>query len=234
MVRKLALAAAVLTLIAAPAAHADGDPASDVLPSQDAYYPYSPAASKPLSAALDQLLAQVRKGGYPLKVAMIGSAADLGSYPTMFNNPQEYTNLLASELPTNPHGAVKDELHLLVIMPGGFGGKNLGDRVDEALGPVEIDVEGQTDGLVRAGLEAVARLATVNGVKTEVPSVASGDDGDGGGSNTLLLVVIGVVIVLLVAALLVVRRRTRPVRPSDERPEGEPEAQGTPEDARIT
>jgi hypothetical protein len=230
MVRQLALAAVALTLLAAPAAHADGDPASDVLPSQDAYYPYSPAASKPLVAALDKLLKQVRDGGYPMKVALIETAADLGSYPTMFNNPQEYTNLLASELPTNPHGSVKDELHQLVIMPGGFGGKALGDRVDEALDPVEIDTESQTDGLVRAALEAVARIATVNGVKAEVPAEASGDDG-GGGSKTVLLIVIGAVIVLLVIALLVVRRRARPA--SDERPEDGAEAQGEGEDARI-
>ena len=228
MVRTLALAAVALTLAAAPAARADGDPASDVLPSQDAFYPYSPPASKPLVTALDDLLARVRKGGFPMKVALIASAADLGSYPTMFNRPQEYTNLLGSELPSNPHGSVKDELHLLVIMPGGFGGKNLGDRVDEALAPVEIDAEAQTDGLVRAALEAVARLASVNGVPTPVPEVAEGDHG-GGGSRTLALIVVGAVIVALLAALLVLRRRSRP---SDERPLEEPPAQANADETR--
>ena len=176
MPRRIALLAAVLALAATPPALADGDPASDVLPTQDVYYPYSPPASEPLVTALDELLAQVRKAGYPMKVALIQSAADLGAYPTMFNNPQQYADLLSSELPTNPHGSVKDELHLLIIMPGGFGGKALGDRVDEALEPVDIDVEAQTDGLVRAALEAVARIATVNGVETDVPDEASGDE----------------------------------------------------------
>lgn len=54
------LLAAALALTAAPAALADGDPASDILPAQDAYYPYTPAVSKPLVTALNGLLARVR------------------------------------------------------------------------------------------------------------------------------------------------------------------------------
>ena len=140
MLGRIASTLVALTLAAAPAAAlADGDPASDVLPSQDAFFPYAPQASKPLVVALDKVLKEIRGKDFPVKVAVIGSQADLGSYPTMFNNPQAYANLLASELPTNPHGGVKDEIRLLVVMPGGFGGKNLGDRVDAALAPVRID-----------------------------------------------------------------------------------------------
>lgn len=233
MLRRLVPALLALALIAAPAALADGDPASDVLPSQDAFYPYTPQASKPLVRALDRLLAQVRKSGYPMKVALIGSAADLGSYPTMYNNPQRYADLLASELPINPHGSVRDSLHLLVVMAGGFGGKNLGDRVDEALAPVEIDPEAGSDGLVRAALAAVARIATVNGHETAVPPEASSDGAAGGGSSseTVVLIVIGVVIVLLLAALLAVRRRAAA---SNSRPQEGPEAQEADPDGRIT
>jgi hypothetical protein len=228
MLRRLALAAAALALIVAPAALADGDPASDVLPSQDAFYPYSPQASRPLVQALNGLLAQVRRSGYPMKVAMIASQADLGSYPTMFNQPQRYADLLASELPVNPHGSVRDALHLLVVMPGGFGGTGLGDRVDEALAPVGIDVKAGTDGLVRAALESVARIATVNGHRTAVPDEASG--GGGGGGNTGLLIAVGALVVLLAGALVVVRRRAAA---SDARPVQPPEAQARGEDART-
>ena len=230
MLRRLALAAA-LALIVAPAALADGDPASDVLPSQDAFYPYSPQASRPLVQALNGLLAEVRRSGYPIKVAMIASQADLGSYPTMFNQPQRYADLLAGELPVNPHGGVTDALHLLVVMPGGFGGTGLGDRVDEALAPVGIDVKAGTDGLVRAALEAVARIATVNGHRTTVPAEASaGGGGGGGGGNTGLLVAAGAVVAALAGALVVVRRRAAA---SDARPVGPPEAQAPGEDART-
>lgn len=234
MLRRIALLAAALALSAAPGAQADGDPASDVLPTLDVFYPYSPPASKPLVEALDGLLASVRKAGYPMKVALIASPTDLGAYPTMFNHPQEYANLLASELPTNPHGKVKDDLHLLIVMPAGFGGVALGDRVDEALAPVEVDAEASTDGLVRAAIHAVARIATVNGRETPVPpeATASGDGDDSGGiPKTPALIVIGVIVVLLLVALVVVRRRSRP---SDDRPQEEPEAQENGEEARTT
>src|SRR5437868_3374452 len=113
MARRVALLATALALAVAPAAFADGDPASDVLPSQDSFYPYTPPVSRPLVTALDKLLKEVRKAGFPMKVALIESAGDLGSYPQLLNSPQRYADLLASELPTNPHGPVKGGLRLL-------------------------------------------------------------------------------------------------------------------------
>jgi hypothetical protein len=229
MPRRLALAiAALIALGAVPSALADGDPASDVLPQVDVYYPYSPTPSPALVETLDALLADVRERGFPMKVAQIASAADLGTYPTMFNNPQVYANLLSSELPTNPHGTVKDELHLLIVMPGGFGGTGLGDRVDEALAEVEIDADAETDGLVRAAIEAVARLATVNGTETAVPDIDG--DGDDGGGLSVVVIVAAVLGALALAALgsLLWRRR----RASDERPEEEAAPQGPGPDDR--
>lgn len=224
MLRRIAFTLAALTLaFAAPAAFADGDPASDVLPSQDAFFPYSPQASKPLVLALDKVLKEVRGKGFPVKVAMIGSEADLGSYPTMFNNPQEYANLLASELPSNPHGGVKDEIRLLVVMPGGFGGKNLGDRVDAALAPVKIDTQAGTDGLVRAALQAVPRIATLAGHQTATPPEAQAGGGKGaGGTSVVVWVLAGVLALALIMGVLVVLARRR----SDARPPEVGEAQG--------
>ena len=208
MPRRIAALSAVLALSLAPCALADGDPASDVLPAQDAYYPYSPPASKPLVEALNALLAQVRKDGFPIKVAMIETAGDLGSYPTLLNAPQRYADLLSSELPTNPHGGIKEQFALLVVMPGGFGGQRLGDRVDEALNPITIDTEAASDGLVRAALEAVARLATVNGHETEIPPEAA-VPGSGGGTSVWTYVGpgAGLLLVLLVAVFVAPRRR---------------------------
>lgn len=237
MARRIALVLTlVLGLAAAPTVLADGDPASDVLPTQDVYYPYSPPPSEPLTKALDALLADVRERGYPMKVALIAGQADLGAYPQMFNDPQVYANLVAAGLPTNPHGQVKkgEQLHLLVIMPGGFGGKNLGDRVDEALAPVKIDVEAETDGLVQAALQAVARIASVNGVETAVPEAATAEvpgEGSGDGGRTIALIAVGGAILLLAAAFLMLRRRARA---SDERPPEEETAQVGGQDVRST
>ena len=166
----------VLTVVAllalAPAAWADGDPASDVLPSQDVFYPYAPPTSTRLRNALDEVLKKAATAGYPMKVALIESAGDLGSYPQLFNQPQRYANLLAGELPTNPHGGLRDPQHLLVVMPVGIGGNNLGDDVDRALEPVRVDAAAQSDGLARAAIEAVARVATANGHSVAVPPEA--------------------------------------------------------------
>ena len=214
MPRRIVLLVAALALSAAPAAWADGDPASDVLPTQDAFYPYSPAAAKPLVTALDALLKQVRTAGFPIKLALIETAGDMGSYSTLFNNPQRYADLLGSELPTNPHGGVNSKFALLVIMPGGFGGQRLGDRVNEALDPVKIDLAQGSDGLVRAALEAVARLATVNGHETPVPAEAKAPaaNGSGGGGTSAWLIIGPVAGLLLLAGLagLVLRRSRQP------------------------
>lgn len=203
----------VLALAGAPAARGDGDPASDILPAQDAYYPYTPAVSKPLVTALNGLLRRVRSEGFPMKVALVESPGDLGSYATLFNAPQRYANLLASELPSQPDRKVTGAFHLLVVMPGGFGGEQLGDGVNRALDPVTIDVAAGSDGLARAALEAVARLASVNGHRTPIPPEAGAGPapGHGGAGGTSPWVVIGpLAALLLVAGAAVVLRRRRP------------------------
>jgi GNAT superfamily N-acetyltransferase len=172
--RLIALVAALALLLAIPAvARADGDPASDVLLAQDVFFPYAPATAPRLGNALTALLARTRESGYPMKVALIESEGDLGANADLFGRPLEYANLLAEELRTLRHGrAGGEELHLLVVMPTGFSGWGLGDRVNEALEPVRIDAAAQSDGLARAAIEAVARLASVNGHRSRIPPEA--------------------------------------------------------------
>src|SRR3954449_7768249 len=97
MPRRLAPIVLALVLASTAPAFGDGDPASDVLPSQDAYYPYQPPVSKAVVTALNNELKQVKDAGYPMKVALLQSAGDMGSYPTLFNQPQRYADLLSSE-----------------------------------------------------------------------------------------------------------------------------------------
>lgn len=175
MRRALAVSGLVLAIaVAAPVApaRADGDPASDVLVQRDLFLPYAPATQPRLSRALTRLLGRVRAKGFPMKVAVIGTPSDLGSYGTLFNGPQAYADLLARELPANPHGSTATPNHLLVVMPGGFGGENLGGDVNRALDPVAIQASAQSDGLARAAILAVARLARSNGVRVSDPPEA--------------------------------------------------------------
>jgi len=118
--RLIALVAAFALLVFPAAASADGDPASDVLLSQDVFFPYAPKTTSRLRDALTGLLQRTRKSGYPMKVALIESPGDLGANGALFDRPLDYANLLAQELRTLRHGnAGGEELHLLVVMPAG-------------------------------------------------------------------------------------------------------------------
>jgi hypothetical protein len=166
MSRAVVFACVVLALLPA-AVLADGDPASDVLLAQDVYYPYAPKASPQLTKALNGLLKRVRAAGYPMKVALIQTPSDLGAYPNLFGDTQNYANLLAKEIAFNSHP------HLLIVMPTGFGGNNLGNGVDSALSGIKIDDAAKSDGLTQAALVAVARIASANGHRTPVPPEAT-------------------------------------------------------------
>jgi hypothetical protein len=216
MRRAAVLALAVLALLPALAL-ADGDPASDVLLAQDVYYPYAPKASPQMTKSLNGLLARVRKSGYPMKVALIQTPADLGAYPSLFGDTQNYANLLAKEIAFNSHP------HLLIVMPSGFGGDNLGSNVDSALKGIKVDDAAKSDGLVQAALAAVARIATANGHQTPVPPEAtaalSASKASSKRSTPSVLVYGGPVLLTLIAVgVLIVlgRRKEREEAPQSE------------------
>src|SRR3954469_8588765 len=105
----------VAALLCAPVALADGDPASDYLISQPAFLPLTVPTNADRGAELAQLLADSKEKGFPLKVAIIAKARDLGSVPSLYGHPQRYARFLAQE----DFYFFKDEL--LVVMPQGFG-----------------------------------------------------------------------------------------------------------------
>jgi hypothetical protein len=216
--RLIVLVAACALLVFPAAANADGDPASDVLLSQDVFFPYAPKTASRLRDALTGLLQRTRTSGYPMKVALIESPGDLGANGDLFDRPLDYANLLAQELRTLRHGnAGGEELHLLVVMPSGFSGSGLGDRVDEALTPVQIEAAAQSDGLARAAIEAVARLASVNGHSTPIPPEAKlvlaprheSTKRSGPSALPFVLPLAVVAIALVVTGLVAARRRRR-------------------------
>src|SRR5215212_1842940 len=100
MPRRLAsLILALCVLALAPAsALADGDPASDVLLQQDVFVPYSTPTSQGAANAVIEATKRAKKAGWPVKVAMIASGADLGSAASYANDPQGYANFLYQEI----------------------------------------------------------------------------------------------------------------------------------------
>jgi hypothetical protein len=203
----LSLAGALIALACPAAAQADGDPASDVLLSQDVFHPYAPnATSAPLRRALDGMVATSRRRGFPVKVALIATTSDLGAYPYLLAEPQRYADLLAVELTS------KGRPRVLTVLPGGLGARNLAGATKAALaGPPPGG--GGGDRLAQAAMLALGRASAAAGHPVPVPAVArtplkcAGSGGGGGGTS--LLLAFGVPTLLAVGAAAFASRRAR-------------------------
>ena len=173
----LALLLGVAALAAAaPAALADADPPSDVLLLQDVYYPYQPPVADKLRRTLDKVVLDAKKAGYPVKVAMVESAVDLGAIPQLFGKPAQYAPFLGREI------AFKSKDPLLVIMPAGIATNNVSPNAQRAIQGIKVDPSKQSNGLVAAAIEAVPKMATASGhpvASVPVPSAGSGKNGGG-------------------------------------------------------
>jgi len=105
-----------VVLVLAPAARADGDPASDYLLSGVSFLsPYDGHISTAQAKRIDAMLQSAKAQGFPLRVAVIVTRYDLGAVPILYRKPQTYAKFLAQE----DFYFWKDEL--LVVMPNGYG-----------------------------------------------------------------------------------------------------------------
>jgi hypothetical protein len=190
---------AVLALLGVPAsAAADGDPASDVLLTTDAFYPYRPVSTK-LVHALDATIARARAAGFPIKVALIGERSDLGAVPGLFGHPQQYAEFLRTEISFN------SKPRLLVVMPQGFGLAGAGPT--SAVSSIDVESAGGSDGLARTAVRAVQALARHAGHPFRPVAIPS--SGRSRGNSALLVFGGPVLLVALVAAVAVLIRRRR-------------------------
>jgi hypothetical protein len=98
-IRALVLLVVVLTAGAlASSARADGDPASDVLVSQGLFVPADAGLSTGQQARLAGFLQASKRAGFPVRVAVIPSAYDLGSVEALWQKPATYARFLGIEL----------------------------------------------------------------------------------------------------------------------------------------
>jgi hypothetical protein len=208
---RLGVLAPILVLMLAPAApaHADGDPASDVLLGLNVFYPYSPPVSQALQNTLNGETAAASRAHFPIKVALIESPVDLGAIPALFDKPQQYADFLDLEI------SFEHKQPLLVVMPDGYGVQGLSPATAAAMASVARPAGRQSDDLARAAITAVGALAAADGHPIEVsqsaPTAASGH-----GSAPLALIALGVAAVVLAGALIALRVTERP--PARERP----------------
>jgi hypothetical protein len=147
----IATAALLLLAVAVPRAHADGDPASDVLASQRLFLPADADVPIRQQLQLSALLNQSAQKGYPLRVAIIGSASDLGSVTQLWRRPKTYAHFLGGELALIYHGTV------LVVMPNGYGADVTASGSRTATGETQLPLPGKHLGA--AAISAVERFA---------------------------------------------------------------------------
>ncbi|HSB38251.1 MAG TPA: hypothetical protein VLD13_04110 [Gaiellaceae bacterium] len=201
--RRALLVAAAAVLVAVPAARANGDPASDVLITNQVYI--GPEVPVPQSdqEQLTKTVAAANDRGYPIRVALIAFTGDLGTADSLWRHPQDYARFLGSEL------AFVYRKRLLIAMPSGFGvyhGRTPVARERRALAAVPA---GKTPvELTRSTTRAVRALAAQQGIELptfEHKSTATRD--------RLLIAAAGVLFLLVVLVPGRWLRRSRAITP---------------------
>jgi hypothetical protein len=200
------LLAALLAAIAlAPAlAHADGDPASDVLLGESVFYPYSPQVSPSIQKALNAETAAAARDHFPIKVALIGSPVDLGVIPDLFGKPQKYADFLDQEI------SFQKKQPLLVVMSTGYGVQGLPPAAQQAAASLKKPTGTKPNDLAQAAITAVAKLADATGHSVKGGSTQA--TGSNGNSKTILVLALALAAVLTAMAIIVVRQRQTTAR----------------------
>jgi hypothetical protein len=156
----------MMTLVHAPRARADGDPASDILASQTLFLPADGGFSPAQAVRLTGLLSAAQRSGFPIRLALIATPADLGSVSALWRVPAGYAHFLGAELPLVFHGT------LLVVMPDGFGVSHVGGAADGATpGAATLPPPHPGESMVTAAAAAVMHLAAAAGHPLTAPSL---------------------------------------------------------------
>lgn len=102
-------------MMMAPAARADGDPASDVLVAQNLFLPPDAGGTLAEQNRLEATVLASARAGFSLRVAVIASRQDLGSIGALWGDPEGYAGFLGTEI------SLAAPSRVLVVMPRGFG-----------------------------------------------------------------------------------------------------------------
>jgi hypothetical protein len=200
---RLLVAALTAACLAVPAAHADGDPASDYLLSQSTFVPFDAKIPKAQADQLNATVADAKELGFTIRVALISNEFDLGAVPSLWRKPKEYARFLGQELFFRYTG------RLLVVMPNGYGVSRGSKALPSAQRVVDALPKPGDGGpaLAGAAMRAVQRLAAHSGVRVEIPAASAG--GSSNSDRIVIAAVAGGLILLLLAALAVRRSLAR-------------------------
>jgi hypothetical protein len=196
--RLAALVVVIVCLCAPSAARANGDPASDYLLAQNVFLPFTTKIDQNEVKRLDALLRESQKVDFPIRVAVILSASDLGTAFSLFRKPQKYAAFLGLELSF----VYRDRL--LVVMPNGYGYAVNADPDPKATAVLkELPAPGaNATKEVQAAVVAVQRLAASAGHRLAAPKA--------GGSTSRDRITIAAAVtaaIALIAAFVLYRHR---------------------------
>ena len=167
--RWLVVLAALAALLAVPSAGANGDPASDVLITQQVFLPVEAPISSGARDELTKTVAAANERGYKIRVAVIAFTGDLGTAVSLWRHEQSYAKFLAAELAFVYRG------RLLIAMPSGFGFNQRRKPVAKERRVLAGVPVGKTPtALTESATEAVRALAAADGV--ELPAAGGGHD----------------------------------------------------------
>jgi hypothetical protein len=208
--RRLTLLLLLASLAAAPAAYADGDPASDYLLGRQTFVPPDAGISSADKAQLDALVEGARRGGYTIRVAIIASRYDLGSITVLDRQPANYAHFLSQEL------KFLYRKRVLTVMTNGYGiarnGKPL-PAEQKVLDRLPPPTATHGPGLAGAAARAVRALAANAGVRIEpAPIEKRRSSGDTTMRDRIVIACAALVLLGLAAAFTYLRRRRSTAR----------------------
>ena len=192
--------AGALALLAPAAARANGDPASDVLLTDQVFLPFEAPISKSAQNDLRKTVAESNKKHFKIRVAVIAFTSDLGTAVSLWKHPQSYSEFLGKEIAFVYTGP------LLISMPSGFGFYDEGRRVASEKQVLAKLKPGSTPTpLADSTTAAVRALAAAKGITLPKPSSGSS------GTHDRLILGAAVLAFLLVLAFpaRLLRRRAR-------------------------
>ena len=201
----LALLAAVCVAgLAAGAARADGDPASDYLIVRQVFFPYDTKVPRREQQKLLAAVHSVNNQGFDIKVALIGSSYDLGSVTALWLKPRQYARFLSLE------DSFYFKSRLVVVMPNGLGFHWPQHDSTAAYRLIaDIPVARSPAGMATAATTAVERLAKADGIQVSTAGAAKEPTPAEQSNHDRVVIIVAVLAALIVGAVVrfVIRRR---------------------------
>jgi hypothetical protein len=191
---------AALALLVPGSAKANGDPASDVLLTDQVFLPFEAPISKSAQDDLRKTVAEANKKGFKIRVAVIAFTSDLGTAVSLWKHPQNYSEFLGKEIAFVYTGP------LLISMPSDFGFYDEGRPVASEKQVLAKMKPGSTPTpLADSTTAAVRALAAAKGITLPRPSSGSSATRD----RLVLGAAVLAFLLILVFPARLIRRRAR-------------------------